>query len=74
MQKLHLPQLYLMFYSILSNKSIGQNCVGFVVLFLSAVHCGLEPGHGQVNRFLASPVLKSKRKDMWNWNQDSVRG
>ena len=61
-----------MFYSMLSKKSIDQNCISFVVFFLSAVHCGLESG--QVKLFLAFQSLRSKRKDMWNWNQDSVRG
>jgi hypothetical protein len=57
---------------MLSKKSIDQNCISFVVFFLSAVHCGLESG--QVKLFLAFQSLRSKRKDMWNWNQDSVRG
>jgi hypothetical protein len=69
---MHLPQLYLIFILYFLKKSINQNCIGFVVFFLSAVHCGLEPG--QVKLFLASPALRSKRKDIWDWNQESVRG
>jgi hypothetical protein len=87
---MHLPQLYLIFILYFLKKSINQNCIGFVVFFLSAVHCGLEPGQvklllasqavhcglepGQVKLFLASPAIRSKRKDMWDWNRESVRG